>query len=415
MVQTSNRTCRVAVPSAKVLIHFKQCFAILTALALLISLQTARAEDITGDYLKIFSLIQRADSMNASGRAPAALAKYQEAKIALRKFQIDHPNYNAKMVAFRLGYLDEKVAALTKTLAPATPSPSTNSASATETRSPASTVPSGPQVKLIDAGAEPRKVLRLHPKVGAKQSAELSMKMTSEMKLGPAPAAVTKMPTIKMTMDVTVKSISPEGDLTYEMVLNDASVTEEEGVTPQVFEALKSSLAGIKGMTGTGVKSDRGFSKNSGMKLPTGADNRLSQILDQLRDALSVLSAPLPEEAIGAGAKWEIRSTSVSQGVTMIETTASQLASVDGEQLHVKSTLTQQAANQKMQNPGGLNQRVTSLKGNGTSEATIDLEQLLPPEATSNSSTETAMEMTVGSQKQTVASKMEMDMQLHAK
>jgi hypothetical protein len=412
MVQTSKRTYRAAAPSVKAIFLFRRCFTILIALALLMSFHAARAEDITGDYLRIFSLVQRADSLNASGRAPAALAKYQEAKIALRGFQIDHPAFNAKMVAFRLGYLDEKISVLTKTLAPAAPGTSTNSAKGPETRSAASTGPSAPQVNLIDAGAEPRKVLRLHPKVGAKQTVGLTMKIASEMKLGAAPATATKIPAIKLSMDVTVKSISPEGDITFEMVLDDANVVEEEGVMPQVIEALKSSLGGIKGMTGTGVKSDRGFSKTSEMKLPAGADNRT---LDQMRDALSSLSAPLPEEAIGPGAKWEVRSTPESQGVMMVETTANQLVSVDGEQLLVKGTLAQQAANQKMKNPGGLSQRIISLKGNGTSEITFDLAQLLPLEATSDSHTDTTIEMTSGSQKQTVVTKTEMNMELHAK
>src|SRR5205823_12152761 len=97
---------------------------------------------------------------------------------------------------------------------------------------------STPQVKLLAAGAEPRKALRLHPKPGEKQTLEMTVK--TEMKMGEMPNPM-KMPTMAMTIEVTVKTVA-DGSVTYEILVNDVSVPDEPGVTPQAAEAIKSAL-----------------------------------------------------------------------------------------------------------------------------------------------------------------------------
>ena len=417
MVQTSKRTCQAAAPKAKILVHWRRCSSLLIALALLTSLWAAQAADITDDYLRMFNVIQRADSLNASGRPAAALTKYQEAKTALQSFQIDHPNWNAKMIAFRLGYLDEKITALKKALAPAAPGATTNSTKA-EPQNMAETAPaSAPQVKLLEAGTEPRKVLRLHPNAGDKQTVEMTMKMAVGIQAGDSLVPTSKLPAMKTTMAATVKNVSAEGDITYEMVLSDTSVVAEEGITPEVAEAMKTSYGGLKGMKGTVVMSNRGFAKTVEMKAPAAADPLLTQGLNWVKESLSSSSAPLPEEAVGAGAKWEVRTALNSQGVTMAQTATSQLVSVDGAHLVIKSALVQQAVRQKIQNPalGGTIVELTSLKGSGTSEVTSDLAQLLPLEASVESHTEISMEMNSGAEKQAMGMKVDVNTHLNTK
>jgi hypothetical protein len=124
------------------------------ALAFFAALWPARAEeDITGDYLRIVAAIQRADSLNTGGRAPAALTNYQAAQVSLRIFKRDHPSWNDKMVSFRLNYLDEKIAALKKPVAPAVPG-ATNSTPAVKPQ-PASTASASAAVSAPDTAPAP--------------------------------------------------------------------------------------------------------------------------------------------------------------------------------------------------------------------------------------------------------------------
>jgi len=84
---------------------------------------TARGEGPDNQYLNIYSLIQEADALNHS-QPTQALAKYLQAQTTLQRFQRAYPDWNAKVVNFRLNYLALKVEALS---AHAPPPPASNS------------------------------------------------------------------------------------------------------------------------------------------------------------------------------------------------------------------------------------------------------------------------------------------------
>lgn len=99
-------------------------FAALVVLALAVVLPRAHAQQGPDDqYVIIYSLIQRADSLAQTGQPQQALAQYAEMQGELQKFQKLFPDWNPKIVSFRLNYLAEKIAGLTAQL-PATNAPS---------------------------------------------------------------------------------------------------------------------------------------------------------------------------------------------------------------------------------------------------------------------------------------------------
>ena len=86
-------------------------------------------------YVRIYSLIQEGDSLNSSARPGLALAKYIEAQTALQTFQKVYPDWNTKVVNFRLNYLASSIAELSaRQPAPAPPAP----VATTRTNSPVS-------------------------------------------------------------------------------------------------------------------------------------------------------------------------------------------------------------------------------------------------------------------------------------
>jgi hypothetical protein len=402
----------------------KTQFAVQTKLALglvvvasVLALGPSRAEGQDEDYLRIYEIIQQADSLSTNKQADAALAKYWEAQMALRNLQRDYPNWNKNVVSFRLNYLAERVGALSDknaTRAPAAAATGTpKEKSETKPAAPASTL----RVKLLDAGTEPRKALRLHPQPGAEQTLVITMKMAMEMKVGEIQSPAMKLPPITMTMNTTVKDVSADGDITYQMVIGDTSVSDDPGVMPQVAQIVKTALAGLKGMSGTGITSSRGLSKVADIKVPPGTPPQLSQVMDQMKEFFSRVSAPLPEEAVGPGARWEVKMPVKSQGMTIDQTASYQLISTEGERVTAKSSLTQNAANQKIQDPAmpGLKIDLTKMVGNGTGDVTLDLAQLLPSTGTFDFHTELDTGMNVGGQKQKMTTKMDMNLRFGMK
>jgi len=384
---------------------------------LLGSCPPARADLGDEQYLQIYNLIQQADDLNSSGKAALAKAKYQEALTELKSFKQDYPNWNVKLVAFRLNDLAQKLTALSEKPRAAAGDGARTNAPGSNADANAITSSSTTQAKLLEAGAEPRKVLRLHPSPGDKQTLTLTMKMAVETTMGGMPGQAMKLPAMTMNMDVTVKDVSGQGDITYELVMGGVNVADDPAGTPQLAELMKAALGGAKGMSGTGTVSSRGLTKGMEFKVPSGADAQTRQVMDQMRESFSSMAAPLPEEAVGPGARWEVRMPIKSQGMTIDQTTTFELASIEGERVTAKRTFSQRAANQKIESPAmpGLKVDVNKMIGTGTGQSMFDLGKLLPSEGTMDLHSETDMAMNMGGQKQAISTKLDLNVRLESK
>ncbi len=202
----------------------------LLVLALLLGLCPVQADEADDQYLQIYGLIQQADDLKANGKREPARAKYLEAFNGLRNIKKTYPDWNPQLVASRLKYVTQQATSLSEPPPAAVASGSTNSPEAkTETKS-ATPTSTGP-LKLLGAGAEPRKALRLHPKTGDKQTLTLSAKVGLATKMSGDQPSPFKLPsltnTVDIPLDVTVKDVSNKGDITYEVAASDAGGAEE--------------------------------------------------------------------------------------------------------------------------------------------------------------------------------------------
>jgi hypothetical protein len=407
MTSILNQTGPVGVADLQA--YLNRFSGLLIALVLVLAWPTLAQEERDAEFTRIYHVIQQGDALEQSGQSTAALAKYRQAHAELENFRKANAGWNSRVVSFRLNYLVGKVTALEKSSTGAAQGSATNAVS--EARASAS------QVKLLEAGAEPRAVLRLHPKAGDKQKLETTLKMDIGIKVAEMESPPMKMPAMKMTLELTIQSVSPQGDIAYEIVATDASATDEPGVMPQVAEALKASLAGMKGASGKGTFSSRGLNKGTEFKLPAGADPKTQQTSEQLKEAFSNFAVPLPEEAVGPGAKWEFRMPVKSQGITIDQIATYQLVSVESDRVITKSTIAQRAANQKISNPAmpGLKLDLTKMTGTGSGGVTFDLSRLAPLEGTMESQSDFSMAMNTGDQKQSMTMKLNLNVRIEAK
>src|SRR5215510_11973074 len=104
-------------------------------LALVLGALCARADALDDQYVRIYNLIQEADLLNSNGQVNQALSKYLEAQNALQKFHRINPDWNPKVVNFRLNYLTSKVALASAQPISADKSPKTATASSNNTNS----------------------------------------------------------------------------------------------------------------------------------------------------------------------------------------------------------------------------------------------------------------------------------------
>ena len=386
-------------------------------LTLLVALWPARAEGPDDEYLQVYSLIQQADDLNTSGKPAPAKAKYQQAQSELKKFQQSYPEWNTKLISYRLNYVSQKLSALAE--APRQPEVSgtaTNPPKA-RPRTKAASAASTAQVKLIEAGAEPRKALRLHPSPGDEQKVELTVKLSMATKAGDQASPAMNLPAIKMTLEAKVKSIADNGDIACEMGMGDIGVSDAAGAAPEVVEAIKGVFSGIKGLSGSGTVTSRGINQGIEFKAPPGNDPQVSQMMEQMKDFYTQIAIQLPEEAVGVGAKWQVSMPITTQGMTIEQKAVYEIVAIEGERVTTRSTVTQHAANQRIQNPalGGMKMDLTQMSGQGTGERTTDLTKLLPVSAAGEMHSETSTAMSMGGQKQVMTMKMDVNLRVQSK
>jgi hypothetical protein len=377
----------------------------------------AMAAEPEGRYLEIFTLIETADSLSRSNLTDPAKAKYREAHAALLGLKRDHPTWNPKVVTYRLNYVSGKLTEPAQAL-PATSGgtglPEVGAATRQVTPAP---LPAGMEMKLLDSGAEPRRELRFRVQPGDRQSVSLTTQATMGMGSGTAPAQMTKMPAMTMTLTSATKSVSAAGDINYEMHIEDVKVAAGPGTTPELVEAMNASILGVKGLVADCTVANRGFNKQTAIRIPAGVDAEMRASMEAIKEELEDTEFVLPHEAIGVGARWEIKQKVKSSGMAIDQTTTLELVAIEGDLLTVKSSTVQQAARQRVPNPmvPQAQAELVKLAGSGGGNLTIDLTRLLPVRATIADHSEATLSMEVAGQKQTLTMKTDSESRLEAK
>lgn len=377
-------------------------------LLLILFVASARAERPEEAFLKIIVAVDQADLFSEKAQTNAALTKYQEAYKALLELKKEHPAWNAKTVAFRLNYLAGRITAVSRpspALVPHEVLPAKQDDN--PAAKPPAPLPAGMSLKVLSAGAMPRQVLRMRATPGARESGVIVAKSSMGMGATGTPLDMMNLPAMKMTVGVLPKGVSEEGDINYEVVIEDMDVVTEADTMPGTAEAMKASLTGMKGLMITCTMTDRGIVKSAEAKIPPGANAETRAGIEAMKESFEETDFVLPHEAIGAGARWEVRQKIKAEGMTIDQTTISQLLSIRGDVLTVKSSAVQHAANQKIANPMAPETMadLVKLTGSITNTATIHLAKLLPPQETSEETSETTLATTTDGQRQTLTIK----------
>jgi hypothetical protein len=382
-------------------------------LAIAFVCSVALAEEPDEKYLKIFYSIQDADVLNKSGKSEQALVKYEKARRDLMVLQKEYPGWSSSTLNYRLNYVGQQIATLQASGAGTV---SNAAPRAAENQSPPAGGAGAAQVKLLSPGNEPRKVYRLHPTPSEMQKSVMNLKISMDIKTGEMQMPSVNMPAITVLLDLTPTSIDANGTISYDMVIEDAAVADDPNANAQVAEAMKASFGNVKGLSGKGKMSNRGINLETTMKEPAGADAQMKQALEQMKEILGNSASPLPEEAIGVGARWQSTKSIKSQGMTIQQSSTYELTSAEGDLLNTKSTMTQHAANQKVKNPAmpGVDVDLVKMSGAGGGDIIFDLTRLMP-QGTIDFHSEMSMAVNMGGQKQPMDMKMGMKLALEKK
>ncbi len=154
-------------------------------------------------YIIIYTLTQQADSLDSSGQLQQALAQYVQLQDELQKFQKNYPDWNPRIVSFRLNYLAEKIAEVTAKLSVVLQS------GALPGTVPAPPAPgAAPSTSAADLEAQ---LGALHEQVQQLQADNTTLQAKLKEALGAQPAAVD--PRELARARETIRSLMKENDL----------------------------------------------------------------------------------------------------------------------------------------------------------------------------------------------------------
>lgn len=272
-------------------------------------------------------------------------------------------------------------------------------------------IPSGaPRVRLLEAGRSPLRTLRYKATAGQKGSITMTQKMAIEMTIGGQTLPSSGAPEIRLEMDYTVATVSPEGDIRFEFRLSTPELVGGPEVPPAATQAMRTALEGMRGLSGHGLLASHGLMRDVQFVLPENANAQLRQLVDQMQPSLRNLSAPFPLEAVGVGGKWEIIQRVTLNGVTLDQTGTNELTSLEGDRGQLAVKVTQSAEPQQVQLPNLPPQArmdLESMVSKGEGEVSFDLSRLVPTKARMTIHTDMKARFQVGKEAQTMGMKMD--------
>ena len=220
------------------------------------------------------------------------------------------------------------------------------------------------------------------------------------------------MPAMLMNMSVQVADVAVNGNITYDFTLGEATVDDEGGYSPLMVDGLKASLKFMKGISGAATINDRGMTLSASINEVPNADPQTQQLMQSMEQTMNQISAPLPDEAVGVGAKWRYATTISQDGVEIRQVAEYELISRSGDTINMKATVTQTSPDQSSTAAQG-EMAVTYFRSDGSGDIKLGLGNLAPKESSMELKTTAVMESFGGptSSKMTMISGMKMNIE----
>jgi hypothetical protein len=267
-------------------------------------------------------------------------------------------------------------------------------------------------VRVLDTGAEPREVLRYRIPEGFEGSLDITMHMrlTSPQSL--------ELPPIRMRMHLTDVETDGEG-FRYRFTFDEPVIDTDEPhrLPPDRVEALRQDISAIAGIRGYAVLDGRGLVREVAYD-GSAPSVRLDQLMNELEQSVRSMTVPLPAEAVGVGARWEVVQELTLNELTFEQRNVTTLQSRDGNHLVLDAEVAQSAGQQQIHNPQlppGARMVLDQMTGSAKGVANIDLTSLLPhAPTTSSSTTRMSMHVNMNDQRQPVEMALGVDLTLEA-
>lgn len=239
-----------------------------------------------------------------------------------------------------------------------------------------------PQLKLINAGTGNKQKLRFTPKVGAKQTINVSLDKKTLMSIGEFKMPKAELPTYMLTLDSTVTKVDSNGDIHYDIAYSDVKIRGDAQTRPELIRVISKQIGQLENFKGSAVINNQGIAKKVNYIIPETVDVNIKFLVEQLSNSLQQLSSPVPKEAVGTGAKWQVTSDTSINGINLKQTTTYELVNINNGVATMNVNLQQQEQSTQVIDYPGLPLdgilTLQSFRSNAKGKAIIDLDRVMP-------------------------------------
>lgn len=227
-----------------------------------------------------------------------------------------------------------------------------------------------PDLQIVSAGSEPRRVLRYALAKGTTQKLELAIDVRVEAnEMGGA------MPTMVLDLSLAVEDLVPYGAKLRATV--DEATARDRDETRVAVQALARPLELMKGLAFTATLTPSGRVVGStielGDKEMAGRDKAQ---LASLASSFENLLIPLPETAVGVGAVWRTSRPIEQNGMKLTAVSSVKVTALEGDKLSYELETSIHGADQTVTQEG-LRIDIEDITGVGRGKGTLDLSSLV--------------------------------------
>lgn len=229
--------------------------------------------------------------------------------------------------------------------------------------------PERPDLQMVSAGSEPRKLLRYRIPKGTTQGLEIAADMTltaGEMG-GP-------LPTIVMTMLVAVEDVGRDQRMKLRTTIVDATAHErEDSKIPAA--ALNGPLETMKGLAIESMLSPDGRLSKAQLEGSKQLTEDVAKQLTGLTASFENVMMPLPNEPVGVGAVWRNSRPIEQNGMKLTSVNTFTLTAIDGEKLTFTIDTDVHGDDQAVKQ-GTMSVEIKDITGTGNGHGTLTLTKL---------------------------------------
>ncbi len=253
-----------------------------------------------------------------------------------------------------------------------------------------------PVVRLLEAGEEPRATVSYALKKGPSKPFTMGMDMAMSMKAGGMNLPATSLPRMVMLFDLTAGDRTAAGDWLVDGKLQRVDVEAKGATQEKLAGALRPTLDGMKGLAMTYYVNEKGHVHDVKTTLPPTMPAQAAQLMSGMNQSIESMMAPLPDEPVGKGAKWEVIGRIAANGADLIQVSTFTLKDRKDSLLNLDVGVKQLAAKDEVNAPGmppGATARIKSFQSSGAGSSSLDTTDVAPKGGTMNMKSAMSLEV----------------------